>query len=66
MTGQYSVSIEGKDPKNPASDEGGGNKVKETEAAQEVHIVSQTAEAGPNGLMDLAQVKQGGQFNIVH
>ena len=54
MTGQYNISIEGKDPKNPASDEGGGKLTKEAEAAQEVHIISQTSEAaGSTGLMDL-------------
>ena len=66
MTGQYNISIEGKDPKNPASDEGGGKLTKEAEAAQEVHIISQTSEAaGSTGLMDLTQVKQGGKIRQI-
>ena len=66
MTGQYNISVEGKDPKNPASDEGGGKLTKEAEAAQEVHIISQNSEAaGSPGLMDLAQVKQGGKLDQI-
>ncbi len=39
MTGTYSVVFEGKDPKNLASDEGGG--LPQSEKAKEVHVISQ-------------------------
>ncbi len=44
MTGTYSVVFEGKDPKNLASDEGGGLtgiNPEFSEKAKEVHIISQ-------------------------
>ena len=62
MTGQYNMSIEGKNARNPASDEGGGIQGKQAEVAKEVHIISQSNQAtGPKGLMDLGQVSQGGK-----